>query len=206
MEIKGEEKKNVIGAVEWIEELRMNHYKVKVPARVVVLGGGNTAMDAASESARMGAESVMLVYRRSRESMGAYGFEYDLAVSAGVKGLFEVQPLEIVGNGKATGVKFVKTKSRNGKLEYINGSEFIVECDMVIKATGQAKCTTLFKKINGLELDRGGRIMVNETTFQTTNKKYFAGGDAVNGGAEVVNACYEGKMAARGIHKWLNKK
>lgn len=206
LDIKGEDKENVVGAVEWIEELRMKHHQVRVPDRVVVLGGGNTAMDAASESARMGAESVILAYRRSREKMGAYGFEYDLAISAGVTSLLEAQPLEIVGNGKAAGVRFIKTQEKNGNLENVAGSEFTVDCDLVIKATGQAKHTSFLQKIEDLELDKSNRIIVNETTFQTTNEKYFAGGDAVNGGAEVVNACYEGKMAARGIHKWLNKR
>ena len=120
--------------------------------------------------------------------------------------MLEAQPLEIVGNGKAAGVRFIKTQEKNGNLENVAGSEFTVDCDLVIKATGQAKHTSFLQKIEDLELDKSNRIIVNETTFQTTNEKYFAGGDAVNGGAEVVNACYEGKMAARGIHKWLNKR
>src|SRR6185503_16004463 len=79
LNIKGEELENVIGATEFIEKLRMSHHQVTVPKKVIVLGGGNTAMDAASESARMGAEKVILSYRRSMEEMPAYGFEYDLA-------------------------------------------------------------------------------------------------------------------------------
>src|SRR5690606_39636135 len=112
---------------------------ITVPDRVIVLGGGNTAMDAASESARMGALEVTLAYRRSKDEMGAYGFEYELAKNAGAKGLFNVQPVEILGNGSANGVKFIKTQSVNGQLEVIEGSEFKMECDMVIIATGQAK-------------------------------------------------------------------
>ncbi len=199
--ISGEDGANVIGAVEFIEELRMKHHTVKVPAKVVVIGGGNTAMDAASESARMGAEEVTLAYRRDKKGMGAYKFEYDLALSAGVKGLFNASPLEIT----AKGVRFIKTQEVNGKLENITGSEFTIECDLVIKATGQAKMGTLLKQINGLQLDKSNRIVVNTESFQTGNPKYFAGGDAVNGGAEVVNGAYEGKMAALGIHNWLTK-
>ncbi len=204
--LPGEDKENVVGAVEFIEEVRMQHHHLKVPEKVVVIGGGNTAMDAASQSARMGASEVILAYRRSKERMGAYGFEYDLAISAGVNSLFEAQPLEIIGNGKATGVKFTKTQSVNGQLEYIEGSEFIIDCDLVIKATGQAKQTHFLQLIEGLELDKHHKIVVNETSYQTTNPKYFAGGDAVNGGAEVVNAAFEGKMAALGIEQWLNEK
>jgi len=201
--LPGEDKENVVGAVEFIEEVRMQHHQLNVPEKVVVIGGGNTAMDAASQSARMGAKEVVLAYRRSKERMGAYGFEYDLAISAGVNSLFDAQPLEITGNGKATGVKFTKTKSIDGKLEYIDGSEFIIDCDLVIKATGQAKQTSFLQLINGLELDKRNKIVVNEKNYQTTNPKYFAGGDAVNGGAEVVNAAYEGKVAALGIEEWL---
>jgi glutamate synthase (NADPH/NADH) small chain len=202
--LPGEDKVNVVGAVEFIEELRMKHHQLTVPNRVVVIGGGNTAMDAASQSARMGAESVVLAYRRSKEDMGAYGFEYKLAISAGVESVFNAQPIEIVGNGEATGVKFIRTQNIEGRLENIKGSEFIVDAEMVIKATGQAKQKHFLELIDGLELDNRKKIVVNEQTFQCTNPKYFAGGDAVNGGAEVVNAAFEGKMAAQGIEKWLN--
>ena len=203
--LPGEEKENVVGAVEWIEELRMKHADLKVPSRVVVIGGGNTAMDAASESARMGADLVILAYRREKDRMGAYAFEYDTALAAGVHGMFGIQPVEILGNGKVEGIRFVRTIDRNGKLEQVSDSEFDIPCDMVIKATGQAKNVDFLNKIPDLELDNRYRIKVNETTFQTTNPKYFAGGDAVNGGAEVVNACFDGKTAARGIDEWLNK-
>ncbi len=197
------EKNNVVGAVEFIEELRAKHHALKVPAKVVVIGGGNTAMDAASQAARLGANTVTLVYRRTKEKMGAYGFEYTLAISAGVDSIFNAQPVEILGNSEATGVKFIKTKASNGKLEYIEGSEFELDADLVIMATGQSKHDQFLSLINELELDDKKRIKVNNQ-FQTSNSKYFSGGDAINGGAEVVNAAYDGKMAAKGIHQWLN--
>jgi glutamate synthase (NADPH/NADH) small chain len=193
--ISGEDKDGVLGAVEFIEDLRMNHVKTKVGDKVIVLGGGNTAMDAASETARMGASSVTLAYRGSREKMGAYGFEYDLAISAGVKSVFDASPIEFIGGSCIEGVKFTRA----------DGSNFILECDMVIKATGQAKQGPFYDLIEGLELDSSTRIKVNTDNNQTTNSKYFAGGDAINGGAEVVNAAYDGKLAALGIHNWLNK-
>jgi glutamate synthase (NADPH/NADH) small chain len=202
--LDGEDKEGVIGAVEFIEELRMKHHEIQVPEKVVVIGGGNTAMDAASESAKMGAKQVSLVYRRDRESMGAYDFEYDFTVSTGVDPVFNATPIEIIGNGQTTGVKFIKTEVVDGKLTNIEGSEFIIECGLVIKATGQAKQGHFLSLINGLELDEKNRISVNPETYQTTNPIYFAGGDAVNGGAEVVNGAYEGKMAAQGIHLMLN--
>ncbi|MBK7571425.1 MAG: FAD-dependent oxidoreductase [Bacteroidetes bacterium] len=203
--IPGEDKENCFGAVEFVEKLRMSHHKTAVAKNVIVLGGGNTAMDAASESARMGAEKVILAYRRSKEEMGAYDFEYDLAKGVGVKGMFSVSPLEITGNGKVTGVKFIRTKTVNGKLENVAGSEFTETCDWVIKATGQSKQVELLKLMNGVSIDSKGRIEVNAETFQTKNPKYFAAGDAVSGGQEVVNAAAEGRKAARGIKKYLTK-
>ena len=162
-------------------------------------------MDAASESARMGAEKVILAYRRGKEEMGAYDFEYDLAKGVGVKGIFNVSPLEILGNGKVTGVKFIRTQIVNGKLENIAGSEFTESCDWVIKATGQSKQVELLKMMSGISIDAKGRIEVDQETFQTKNPKYFAAGDAVSGGQEVVNAAAEGRKAARGISKSLSK-
>jgi glutamate synthase (NADPH/NADH) small chain len=82
---------------------------------------------------------------------------------------------------------------------------FIVECDMVIMATGQAKKGALFELIDNLDTGNNAIINVNEETFQTSNQMYFAGGDSINGGSEVVNAAYDGKMAAHGIHQYLNK-
>lgn len=202
LNLEGENKENVIGAVEFIEDLRMNHHKTKVGEKVVVIGGGNTAMDAASEAARMGAKEVSLVYRRANKEKGAYQFEYDLAKSAGVKGIFNATPIAITGNGSVTGVKFRKTQSVDGKLSEIEGSDFVVECDMVIKATGQAKQEQLLNTI-GIALDKKNKIVVHPDTFQTKTPQYFAGGDAINGGAEVVNAAFDGKMAAKGIDSWL---
>jgi len=203
--LEGEDKENVIGAVEFVEELRMKHHKLVVHKKVVVLGGGNTAMDAASEAARMGAKKTVLAYRNSKERMGAYSFEYDLAISAGVDSLFNVTPIEITGNGKVEGVKFAKTEMVEGELKTNMNNTFIVRCDMVIKATGQTKQGHLYDLIYNLEIDTKTRIKTSDE-FQTSNPKYFAGGDAINGGAEVVNAAYDGKMAAQGIHNWLTKK
>jgi glutamate synthase (NADPH/NADH) small chain len=204
LHIPGETLANVYGAVEIIEQIRMNHHHVKVPGKVIVLGGGNTAMDAASETARLGAEEVLLAYRRSKEAMGAYEFEYDLAKGVGVKGLFNVAPVAINGDGKVEGITFIRTQEVNGQLENIPGSAFTIACDWVIKATGQSKMTGFLSLIDGLQLDNKGRIIINEYS-QTTNPRYFAGGDAVSGGKEVVNAAAEGKKAAQHIVQHINK-
>ncbi|MFD1467074.1 FAD-dependent oxidoreductase [Hymenobacter caeli] len=203
--LPGDGKINCLGAVEFIAELRQHHHAIKVGRRVVVLGGGNTAMDAASESARMGAENVVMAYRRGNAEMGAYAFEYDLAKSVGVKGLFNVSPVAILGDGYVTGVRFVRTATAGDRVHEVAGSEFVEPCDMVIMATGQAKKTGFLELIPGLQLDGKGRIVADAQTGQTTNPKYFASGDARNGGAEVVNATAEAKVAARGIHAYLSK-
>ncbi len=202
--LQGVDLENCTGATEFIEQIKLKPLTTAVGKRVIVIGGGNTAMDAASESARMGAEEVTLIYRRSKEDMGAYEFEYDLAKAVGVKGLFSAAPLAIVGKEKVEGVYLVKTKVEDGKVTNEEGSEFLLPCDMVILATGQQKQVTFLEQIEGLELDGKGRIKVDENTFQTTNPKYFASGDAVNGGAEVVNACGEAKKAAQAIHQTLS--
>ncbi len=205
LHIPGTDKVNCIGAVEFVEQLRMNHHSTEVGKQVVVLGGGNTAMDAASEAARMGADQVTLAYRRDQAAMGAYYFEFDLAKKAGVTGLFNVSPIAILGDDKVEGVQFIRTENKDGKLQTIEGSEFTIPCDMVLLATGQEKQKSFLSQIEGLALDAKGRIQVNISNYQTGNPQFFAGGDCVNGGAEVVNAAYEGKMAAKGINQYLTQ-
>ena len=202
--LPGEDRAGCIGATEFIEDLRLNHLDVRVGQTVIVLGGGNTACDAASEAARLGAENVILAYRRGKHEMGAYAFEYELAKGVGVKGLFNVAPVEIVGNGHVAGVRFIRTAlAADGQLQTVPGSEFVAPCDMVIKATGQAKQTAFLSLIANLKLDSKGRIIADALTGQTTNPRYFASGDARNGGAEVVNATAEAKATARAMHHFL---
>lgn len=198
LNIEGEDLDHCIGAVEFVEQLRMRHHQMAVPEKVIILGGGNTAMDAASECARMGASEVILAYRRTKDQMPAYWFEYELAKSVGVRSLFGVAPVEIVGNGKSKGIKFVKTTVAQGKVVPVEGSEFFEPCDWVVKATGQSKAVEWLSMIEGLQLAKDGTITVGHT-FQTTNPNYFAAGDAVSGGQEVVNAVADGRKAAMGI-------
>ncbi|MBK9981949.1 MAG: FAD-dependent oxidoreductase [Saprospiraceae bacterium] len=101
-----------------------------------------------------------------------------------------------------SGVRFIRTLSENGQVSNIPGSEFIEECDLVIKATGQSKQKSFLNLIGGINTNGNGTIQVSEQ-YQTTNKKYFASGDAVSGGQEVVNAVADGKKAAKGIMHFL---
>lgn len=203
MGIEGEDLENVVGATEFIEQVKLDPLSVRPARKVIVIGGGNTAMDAASESARLGAAEVILAYRRSREEMKAYDFEYELAKSAGVKGVFNVSPVAILGKEKVEGVRFIRTRVEGGRAQPIPGSGFEMACDRAILATGQARRTAFLSLIEGLEKDERGCIKADPRSCQTSRPKYFAGGDAVNGGAEVVNAAAEGKLAARGIHEYI---
>ncbi|KAA3615747.1 MAG: hypothetical protein D8M58_16265 [Calditrichaeota bacterium] len=203
LNISGEDLENYFGAINFIKDIRIKKQKTLVGQNVLVLGGGNTAMDAASEAARMGAETVALCYRRSKGEMPAYDFEYDLAKSVSVFGIFNIAPMEILGDKKVEGVKFIRTNVVNGKVEPIKDSEHILPCDMVIRATGQSKFVDFLDSIENINLDKSGKIVVNEQTCQTDNPKYFAAGDALNGGKEVVNAAAEGKLAAKGIIEFL---
>ena len=209
LKIDGEDKDGVIGATEWIEELRSKPlHETKVGSKVVVVGAGNTAIDAATEAARLGADEVTIIYRRGKDQMPAYEFEYELALKDKVRFRWLTQPVEVLGNGKVTGLKCREMKlgepddSGRASPVPIEGSEFTLEADTVIKATGQMK-HSLLESIDGVELE-WGLVKVNDD-YQTTNPKYFAGGDCVNGGAEVVNAVYHAKLAAAAMHRTLTK-
>ena len=204
LNLKGEHLEGCWGAVEFIEHLKIRQHDFKVPDSVVVLGGGNTAMDAASECARMGAKSVTLGYRRGPGQMGAYEFEYELAKSVGVGGLWFANPIEILGETRVEAVKFERTQLTDGVLTPIEGSSFSVKCDMVIRATGQNKHQIL-SSISGLELEPDGSIKPGLLPYQCTNQKYFIAGDAYNGGLEVVNAVAEAKQAAQSINQYLSQ-
>ncbi len=169
----------------------------------IVIGAGNTSIDAATQSKRIGARRVVMAYRRGPAAMGAYGFELDLAKSDGTEFLWNAQPARILGKKKVEGMQFLKTRTKGGKLTPIPGSKFIVNCDRVIKAIGQTKLTAIAEGL-GLRLRHDGRIAVDAQSLASSNPKVFAGGDAINGGKEVVNAAADGKRAAWNIHQRLS--
>ena len=199
-----------VDALSFIEKTKTNGLDhVQVGMRVAVIGGGNTAIDAATAARRLGAEVVYMIYRRSPEEMSAFDYEYELAKGDGVTFIWQAAPLEVVPDprGRAQGLRCIKTRlglpdaSGRRSPEPIPGSEFTLEVDMVIKAVGQRRLPFL-RDIPNLKLDRG-KVVVNPESMQTSNPKYFAGGDCVNGGGEVVDAVAHGKRAARGIHAML---
>jgi len=199
--VPGEDAQGVIDALRFIER-----YKTlpdfEVGRRVIVIGGGNTAIDAANAARRLGAEEVHLFYRRTEKEMPAFSYEYDHSKLEGVLFHWLAQPMEIVvRGGRAAAVKFVDTQlsdpdaSGRRKPEPIPDTEFAVECDMVIPALGQSRLTGLLGGARGIEMWKGV-IVVDRPTGRTSNPKYYAGGDCVNGGREVVDAVADGRRAA----------
>ena len=178
---------------------------LSVGRRVVVIGAGNTAIDAACAAKRLGAESVTIVYRRQRQNIPAFDFEYDHALREGVEFVWATLPTAIVANNNRLELTCVTvTQDADGRLTPQPGSEFTMECDTVIPAIGQSPLLDLLSQVRGVTMERG-RVTIDRATGQTANPKYFAGGDCVNGGREVVDAVADGKRAALGIAAWLDQ-
>lgn len=204
--VPGEDLPEVVEALAFIEELRTRPlHEVPVGRHVVVIGCGNTAIDAVTQARRLGAESATIVYRRGETDMPAYEYEYDIAKTDGCGFVFHAAPVAILGDGAVTGIRVVRTEAdADGRATPVPGSEYDIPCDMVIKALGQEKQVAMLESLlPDLELDKAGRIVRDEKTGQTSVPGVFAGGDAANGGREVVNAVAEGKKAARGMHAAL---
>jgi glutamate synthase (NADPH/NADH) small chain len=181
--------------------------------RVVVLGGGDTAMDCNRTSIRQSASSVSCAYRRDEENMPGSKREVVNAKEEGVEFLFNRQPVAIVGDGKVEGVKVVKTAlgepDENGRRspQVIEGSEEILPADVVLVAFGFNPSPADWFGDSAVEINSWGGVIAPEEQqykFQTTNPKVFAGGDMVRGSDLVVTAIWEGRQAAEGILDYLD--
>jgi len=210
MDIPGENLEGVYGALAFIEQTKSQPFShVAVGRCVACIGAGNTAIDVVTAARRLGAEAVYLVYRRSEREMSAFKYEYDLAKKDGVVFHWQTQPVRIVGSGGVvTGLECVRTRlgepDERGKRapETIPNSTFTIDVDMVVRAVGQKQVTEFLRGVKGIEVRRNGTVQV-DAAHRTGNPKYFAGGDCVNGGREVVDAVAEGMAAAKGIDEWL---
>lgn len=193
-------------------DIDVEDYVTMEGKKVVVLGGGDTAMDCNRTSIRQNAESVTCAYRRDEENMPGSRREVTNAREEGVQFLWNRQPIEIVGNGKVEGVKVVTTalgepdERGRRRPEPVAGSEEIIPADAVVVAFGfRPSPAPWFEKFN-INIDEGGRVLAPEDggyKHQTTNPKIFAGGDMVRGSDLVVTAVYEGRQAAEGILDYL---
>ncbi len=208
--IPGEELPGVVDALEFIGRVTRREWaNVDVGRRVAVIGGGNTAIDAITEAKRLGAEEVMVIYRRSAREMPAYNFEFELAKSDGVYFHFLTAPVRIHGSARVEAIECIRMKlgppDARGKAtpHPVPGTEFRIPVDMVITAIGQKPNDGFVGNLRGIEF-RAGKISVDPETMRTGNPRYFAGGDCINGGKEVVHASADGKRAAHGIHASLS--
>ena len=173
--IPGEDLEGVVDALTFIEHLKTHPYReTRVGKRVIVVGAGNTAIDAVTQAKRLGAAQSTIVYRRGEDDMPCYDYEYELAKRDGCSFRFHASPKRIVGNGRVEGLE-VETPDQKRET---------IPCDMVIVAIGQGP--------------RG------EFVVPQGHPKVFVGGDCANGGAEIVNAAAEGVGAAAEIHRRLS--
>ena len=196
--VPGEDAEGVMNALELIASYKTGHLR-ELHGTVVVVGAGNTAIDAANAARRLGAETVYLLYRRSESDIPAFDFEYEHAKQEGVQFLWRRQPLAVRrGEHGRLLVDTVQVRQLDRTLLPIPDSHYTVACDLLVPAIGQSPLTQLIQQLRGVEV-RDGRIVADPLTGRTSNPRYFAGGDCVNGGREVVDAVAAGKRAALAI-------
>ena len=189
----------VIDALRFIEDYKLGA-TTSVAGTVLVIGAGNTAIDAAIAAKRLGAERVSILYRRTEQHISAFEFEYRHALAEGVHFRWLTQPVAVQA-AAGTSVR-IECQSlaidADSRLTPISGSEFSLDCDFVIPAIGQSPLATFLANCRGVEVE-SGRLIIDRATGKTTHPKYFAGGDCANGGREVVDAVADGKRAATAI-------
>jgi dihydropyrimidine dehydrogenase (NAD+) subunit PreT len=211
LKVPGEDLPGVVSAMQFIEPTKVRAFEqLNIGRRIACIGAGNTAIDVVTAAKRLGAEIVHLIYRRGEQDMPAFRYEYDLAKLDGISFHWHAQPVKILADvtGKVAAIECVRTRTESSegaqrsRIAIIPGSEFQLEVDMVVRAIGQEPVTNFLRAVQGITLRENGTVAVSQR-FQTGNAKYFAAGDCVNGGKEVVDAVAEGMAAARGIDVWL---
>lgn len=207
LRVEGEDAKGVHHALEFLEDVNKGK-RVKLGAKVAIIGGGNAAIDSARVSQRLGAEEVLIVYRRSREEMPAISHEIQEAEIEGVKLHVLSSPVRILeSGGRVTGLRCIRMElgepdeSGRRRPVPIPDSEFDIELDAVIVAIGQGIDEKDY--FSDLEYSRWGWIAADDNTLQTCLSGVFAGGDCVTGPSTVVDAVGSGKKAARSIALYL---
>ncbi|MGG1675322.1 NAD(P)-dependent oxidoreductase [Neobacillus sp. NRS-1170] len=210
--IEGEKLDGVYDAIEFVKATKSGQLSNDfIGKRVVVVGAGNTAIDGATCSVRLGAENVKILYRRTEDEMTAYDFEYEFAKQDGVEFRWLTAPKRIIGDeaGKVTGIECIKMtlgepeKDGRRRPVAVKGSEHIIPVEAVVKAIGQTRHLELIESF-GLKHE-GGVVKVDQDSLQTSNPKIFACGDVIfgkgKGDAMVVTAAQQGKDVAYAIHK-----
>ncbi len=208
--LDGEDKtEGVFRGIDFLREVELS-YIPELIGDVVVVGGGNTAIDAARTALRCGAESVKIVYRRSIKEMPAHHEEIEAAQKEGVEILFLTNPKSLITeNGKLKGIECLKmqlVETEAGKRPRpvpVEGSEYVVKCEFLIGAIGQAVDTHFAESDKACHLEKWGTVTINEKTFETSIEGVFAGGDVVTGPLTAISSIAQGKNAAYSIMSWL---
>jgi formate dehydrogenase major subunit len=210
MQIEGENSPGVWLGIQFLEQV-INGKKINLGDTVIVIGGGNTAIDCARTAIRMGAKSVKLMYRRTREEMPAASYEVEEALHEGVEMLFLMTPTKIVLEDEKKMLLCIKMTlgqpDRSGRRRPvpIEGSEEIIEADTIIGAVGQSTNTQFLYNDLPIKLNKWGDIEINGKSFQTSEMNVFAGGDCVTGPATVIQAVAAGRQAAAAMNSFLTK-
>jgi glutamate synthase (NADPH/NADH) small chain len=195
LNIPGEDSEGVMNALELISAYKTGRLR-ELSGTVVVVGAGNTAIDAANAARRLGAETVYLLYRRGEREISAFDFEYEHSKQEGVQFLWRRQPLAIRKDEHGLlQLDTVHVREVDGTLLPVPGSEYAVACNMVVPAIGQSHIAQLMHEACRIEM-REDVIVTDRATGRTRNPRYFAGGDCANGGREVVDAVADGKRSA----------
>ncbi len=198
LHIPGEDGPGVVGATAWIERMKLARAgEHEVLGRVIVVGGGNTAIDVAREAAQLGAEDVAMVYRRGAGDMSGYDHEMEGARKEGVRFVANRIPVAFVRDAKGRLVALRVAIAENGAP--VAGTEHDLACDLVALAIGQSKLRSLASELPGVALDARGCVVIDPATGATGNPKVWSGGDCTNGGKEVVNAVADGRNAAHAM-------
>jgi NADPH-dependent glutamate synthase beta subunit-like oxidoreductase len=206
--IEGEDSPGVMEGISFLRDTNL-HKGVKLSGRVGVIGGGNAAIDSARTALRAGANEVTILYRRSRMEMPADAEQVDAALAEGVKINFLVAPSKIMRHDGMLKVECIHMKlgelDKSGRRRPVpvEGSEFIVECNTLLVAIGEAPDLSFFGKGDTVQTDRGGTIRVDAINLQADMEGVFAAGDAVSGPASVIEAIAMGRKAVTSIDKYL---
>lgn len=200
MNVDGEDLTGVWGAVDFIERMKLGKVSVSTVRNAVVIGGGNTALDAVRELLGLGARSVTMIYRGTEDAMSGYQHEWEAARLEGARALWQAVPVEFIGRDRLERVRYVRV---NDDKRPILGTELEIDAELALIAIGQAKLGDLVAALPGIRVERG-RVLVDRDGF-TGRAKFYAGGDCANGGMEVVNASAEGKRAARAMHRMITE-
>jgi dihydropyrimidine dehydrogenase (NAD+) subunit PreT len=207
--IPGERLKGVLPVLQFLHKAKAQPSDISIGNRVVVVGGGNVSLDAAATAKRLGAESVILIYRRGESEMRVWKSELNEARRLGIELRFLTNPVAFVGKSEVTGVicrhtrlgKETDASGRRVPVE-VKGSDFVIDADTVIVAIGQ---TVAADWLEGFEKKDNDFIKVNKN-FHTSVAGVFAGGDMVAGEGTIVQSVAQGKTAAHAIHGYLSKK